>query len=489
MKDRIARSVFWIVWSRGGIQTLAFLSTLLVARLLHPSDYGLMALAGIWIGSIELLAEMGLGAAVVQFRDLDERELNACFWVTIGVASIGYAILWIAAPAIATWFTAPALTKVLRVAGLTLPMVAIRVVPDALLRKHLHLDKVAKAEIVAGLVTIPTMLGLAWAGAGVWALVAGALSIQWVQTLVTLAFAKWKPGLKVDGPRVRQILRYSAAAVGTRVNWGLLSQTDALVLGKVSGEVTLGFFSMAMRLATLPVTKLTVVATHLATPIMAELQADREAMRESFLRGLRLVACLTVPACIGLALVAPDLIPVVLTEKWAPAIPLVQILCLYALIRSVDTLMPPVLFARYRARYLFWWTAALLVIMPIAFWIGARSWGALGVALSWVLVYPFITARMAGEAMREMHVSWRVLWEQIKPVMEAALLMATVVLVIQWSIPGTDHSSRILRLLCASGLGAIVYGLYIFRYNGGVFTEIAEVTGWVVGRRPLTTSK
>lgn len=490
MKDRIARSVYWMVWSRGGVQTLSFLGTLLVARLLAPGDYGLMALAGIWVSSIELLADMGLGVAIVQFPDLDHRELNACFWVTMSVACTGYAALFAAAPAISLWFSAPALTSVLRVAGLTLPLVAFRVVPDGLLRKGLALDKVCQAEIVAGLITIPVMVGLALAGAGVWALVAGALSVPLIQTIVTFFFARWKPGLQVAGPRIREILRYSVASLGARISWSALQQTDALVLGKVAGEVVLGFYSMAMRLATLPVAKITLVANQLAVPIMAELQKDRDAMRASFVRGLRLVLVLTVPLCIGAALVAPDLIPLVLTEKWRPVVPLLQVLSLYALIRSVDTLLPPVLFARYRAPYLFWWTMTLLVVMPGAFWAGAAWKGALGVAFAWVLVYPFFTVRMAGQALREMQLTWSSLFEHIRPILGAGLLMAGAVIAVRWSIPAASSHERLIKLIIATGLGALVYGLAIFRRGGPVFSEVLEVVGWIFRRNhPLATPK
>ncbi len=490
MRDRIARSVFWMVWSRGGVQILSFVGTLMVARLLSPRDYGLMALAGIWIGSIELLAEMGLGAAVVQFRDLDDRELNACFWVTMGVASLAYGALSMAAPAIAAWFAAPALTEVLRVAGLTLPLVAIRVVPDGLLRKRLALDKISQAEIVAGVITIPVTVGLAWAGAGVWALVAGALSLPLVQTVVTFCFAHWRPGLQVTGPRIREILRYSVATLGARVSWAVFQQTDALVLGKVAGEAVLGLYSMAMRLATLPVSKVSVVANQLAMPIMAELQADRDAMRASFLRGLRLVACLTVPLCVGAALVAGDLIPVVLTEKWLPAVPVLQVLCIYALIRSVDALFPPVLFARYRVTYLFWWTVALLLVMPVGFWAGAAWSGALGAALAWVVVYPLAMVPMARQALRELELGWKGMWEQVRAVVDAALLMTVAVVVVYWTIPGTDSPTRLVRLFVASVAGALVYGFGIFRRGGLVFREMEEVMGWIFRRgHPLTTSK
>ena len=104
MKDRIAKSVFWMTWSRIALQSVSFASTIVVARLLTPTDYGLMALAAIWTGIIALLAELGLGAAIVQFRNLDDRELNSCFWLTMSVATLGYGALYLATPAIANWF-------------------------------------------------------------------------------------------------------------------------------------------------------------------------------------------------------------------------------------------------------------------------------------------------------------------------------------------------------------------------------------------------
>src|SRR5213593_2952179 len=107
MRDRIAKAVCWLVWSKGAIQTLTFLTTLAVARLLDPSDYGLLALAGIWTGIIAMLSELGLGSAIIQFRDLEERELNSSFWLCMGVAVLGYLGLCAASPHIASWFGSP----------------------------------------------------------------------------------------------------------------------------------------------------------------------------------------------------------------------------------------------------------------------------------------------------------------------------------------------------------------------------------------------
>ncbi len=490
MKDRIAKSVFWIAWSRGALQIVSFLSTLIVARLLSPADYGLMALAMIWTSTLALISEMGVDTAIVQFRDLEERELNACFWLTMCVAGVGYLALYAAAPAIAAWFASPRLSDVLRVVGLTLPLVAFRVIPGGLLRKRLAFDKVSQAEIASTVVSIPLVLGMAWVGFGVWALVAGALAMPLVQGIASFWFVRWWPGLRVGGRRLQEILRYSLTTLGANVSWAVYYEADSFVLGTVSGEVVLGFYSMARQLAILPVTKVSVAVNQLAMPVMAELQADLRAMRASFLRVLRMVACLTVPLCIGMALVADDLVWIALGDKWLSIVPVLQVLCFYALIRSLDNLLPPVLFARYRAAFLFWWTVGLLLVMPFVFWAGAAWMGAVGVAMAHLVVYPFLMAWMARQVFSELDIGWRTIWDQVRPVVGAVLVMVGVVLVIRWTIPGSDFVNRLLRLTLASGMGALVYGFGIIWRGGPIAGEFREVAGWLLRpRTPVAAGK
>src|SRR5437016_3114570 len=197
MEHRLARPFFWLVWSRGVIQAISFISTLFVTRLLSPEEFGLMALASFWVGTVALLSETGLGDTIVQFRDLEKRELNACFWLALGVAITGYVSLYVTAPLIAGWLAAPALTKILRVAGLSLPFTAIATVPDSLLRKGLRLDKVSQAELLSAIAGVPVVLGMAWAGAGVWALIAGVLLKPLIQGCATFWFVQWWPGLQL----------------------------------------------------------------------------------------------------------------------------------------------------------------------------------------------------------------------------------------------------------------------------------------------------
>lgn len=480
MKDRIARSVFWMVCPRGAVQVVSFLATLAVARLLHPADYGLMALAVMWTYPLALVAELGLGPAIVQFRDLDQRELNLCFWLSMAVAGAGYVAIYAAAPGLAAWFGSPALSDVLRVAGLGLPVAAARIVPESLLRKRLELDRVSQAEIAATLAAVPVMLGMAAAGAGVWALVAGNLLMPLVQGAVIFGFVRWRPGLRLGSERLSPFLRFGLATLGTRVGWAAYQQADSLVLGKISGGVALGFYSMAKQLALLPVDKVSVVVNQLASPLMAELQADRRAMRGSFLRAVRLAGCLAIPLSAGTALVADDLVLVALTEKWLPAVPVLQVLCLFALIRSIDVLLPPVLFARYRAGFLFWWVGSLLLVMPLAFWLGARLIGALGVALASLAVYPLLMLWMAREALRELEAGARMVWEELRPVVLAVAVMAGAVLLARWALPVSGLPHRWLRLAVATGAGALAYAGTLAWRGGPLMGELAEVARWLL---------
>jgi O-antigen/teichoic acid export membrane protein len=488
MEDRIARSFFWLVWLRGAMQLVSFLTTLVIARLLAPADYGLMALAAVWTSGIAGVAELGLGAAIVQFPDLEERELNTCFWLVAGTTGVWYLALYASAPTIAAWFAIPSLADVLRVAGLSLPLVAIRTVPDALLRKRLELNRISQGEAASLVVGLPVVLGLAWSGAGVWALVAGTLVMPLVQNIVSFWFVGWRPGLRIGSRRLREILRYSLAFLGARVGWAVYQQIDAVVLGKISGQTVLGIYSMAKVLATLPVDKVSVIANQLAFPIMAGLQTDRSAMRDGFLRGLRLVACTTVPLCVGAALVADDLVSIAFTDKWQPMVPLLRVLCVFGLIRSLDVLLPPVLFARYRTAFLFGWTVVLLLVMPFAFLTGAVSFGAAGVALALIVVYPIIMAWMAREALRELGIGVKMLWYHLRPIIAATLMMAALVLAVRWTIPGSDFADTLARLVLAVSLGGLVYASVILRFGGPLASEIARVTGWLRGRS-LTVAK
>ena len=479
MRNRIARATFWVVWSRGVMQGISLISTLIIARLLSPEAFGLMAFAAVWTGALAFVAELGLGAAIVQFRDLRDAELNACFWLITGLSILGYVALYASAPAIATLFANDALSGFLRVVALTVPLVAVRIVPESLLRKELRLDKISQAEIAAMLAYIPVVIGLAAAGAGAWALAAGVLVQALVLALAIHSFARWRPGLNLAGGKVRPLLAFGTARLGAAACWVAYQQADVLVLGKVCGGFVLGLYTMALQISQLPVEKISAVVNQLAFPVMAELQADRAAIRAVVLRGLRLVACVTFPLCVGVTLLADDLVLVALTGKWSGAVPILRLLSLYALVRSLGVLLAPALLASYRARFLFAYNLVLLLVMPLAFWIGAVRWQAIGVAAAWLVVYPVVMVRMVREVLTEIGLSWRALARHLWPPVMATLAMVAVMAPALWAMASWAGTFVAVRLVLTGVAGVGVYAGILFRFHPSTTLEIRELIGWL----------
>ena len=462
---------------------MSFISTILVARWLSPSDYGLMALAGVWIAVIVMMTELGLGSAIVQFRDLSREELNGCFWLSLGLATLSYFAIFAAAPFIGGWFDSPRLPLVLQVSSLSIPLGAIRTVPDSLLRKNLSLDKISQAEIIAGVVTIPLVLSMAWAGLGVWALVIGTVSIPFVQSAATFWYLRWVPGIAVSSERLMAIMRFSLSIIGSRFCWATYAQADTFVLGKIAGDTVVGLYSMGKQIATLAVSKISTAVNQLATPVMAELQSDQAGMRHAFMKGLRIVSCVTFPICIGMMIVAEDLVSVVLTEKWLSIVPVLKILCIYGLVRSLDVLFPPVLLAKYRTSFLLWYGMILLVVMPIAFYAGALASEGVGVACVWVGVYPLLASRMVHEVLTALGLRWVDLWNQIEAAVWPTALMVVTIMPIQlWVLP-SQFMNPLSRLLTVSCLGAIVYFAGLYYRGGQPRQDMLMVIAWAARSR------
>jgi O-antigen/teichoic acid export membrane protein len=216
---------------------------------------------------------------------------------------------------------------------------------------------------------------------------------------------------------------------------------------------------------------------------MAKLQNDYDRMRSSFLRIIRLVACVTVPMSLILALEADDVVKMLLGNKWSETVPIVQITCMVAVVRSVEVLFPPVLFACYRGKFLFFWTMALIAIMPLFFWAGAEWDGAFGVAAVWVAIYPIFVTVLAREGIKELRMEWSTVIRQIIPVITAALMMGLAVIALRAMIPGTDTAAIVSRLVLSGLISLVVYGIGIMVQSRSLFAEVREICEWVVRPR------
>jgi hypothetical protein len=261
-------------------------------------------------------------------------------------------------------------------------------------------------EIAAVLPSIPVVIGLAAAGAGVWALAAQVLMQALIRTLGMYTFARWRPGLTLAGGKLRPLLRFGTTRLSTAACYIAYQQADVLVLGKVCGSFALGLYTVALQISQLPVEKISAVVNQLAVPVMAELQADRAAVRAVVLRGLRLVASVTLPLCVAVMLLADDLVLVALTDKWSGAIPVLRLLSLYALSVRSRCSFPQHCSPRIGlgSCSLTIWCCCWSCRWPSG---SARSTGRRsGVAAAWLVVYPLVMVWLVREALQEIGLSW-----------------------------------------------------------------------------------
>jgi O-antigen/teichoic acid export membrane protein len=239
---------------------------------------------------------------------------------------------------------------------------------------------------------------------------------------------------------------------------------------------------MADDLAHLPGTKITPVINMLSSPVMAELQTNIDAMREAFYRTVRLTVAIVVPMSAGIALLAEDMVAGLLGPKWLPAVPLIRLISFYAAVRAMDVVLPSVLFARRRERFLFWYCLVLLILMPAAAILGAIWDGAAGMILFYTPAYCAVMIFMAREALAELKGKFSELWSQTWAIMAATAAMTVVVLVLGALASPTQVGSPLIRLVLFCTAGAVTYCAVLFAIGSPVISESIEVAGWVFGR-------
>ena len=183
---------------------------------------------------------------------------------------------------------------------------------------------------------------------------------------------------------------------------------------------------------------------------------------------------------------AHDLVYVLLTEKWNQAVPALQILCIYAAVQSIGVLLPPVLMATFRSQFLFGYTFALLIIMPIAFFLGAAWGGAVGVALAWVTIYPLLMFRMAHEALSELGISLRVLFQHLSSLIAATACMASVLVLVRWTLSTLPSELAMVKLIVMTTIGILAYATSLFFLDLSMWQELQQVRAWAFGRGPVT---
>lgn len=377
----VTRATFWSGLERtvNRLATLAIF--IMLGRLLAPEHFGLAALAGAFTSLVEIFVDQGFSKALVQRRSLSRAALDTAFWTAaatgVGLTAAGV----LAAPLVAQVLGEQTLVGVIRWLSAGFLFTALSTTQQALLQRAFAFRTLAVRRLSATVVGGVVGIALAAQGAGVWALVGQTLARALVGTVVLWAAASWRPGLAVSRGEFAELFRFGVNVVGIEFLNFFTRQGDSLLIGTVLGPVALGYYTVATRVLSVMIEVLVGTINQVVTPTFSRLQDDPAATRRAFYGAIRLCQAVALPAFVGVAVLAPELLTVAFGPRWAPSAPVLQALALLGGIQSSTYFDRGVLFAAGRPHIELRLTLAATIGNLVAFAL-AMPWGIVGIAVA-----------------------------------------------------------------------------------------------------------
>lgn len=327
LKDKTVKGVIWSSIDRFSAQGIQFVFSILIARLLLPEDYGVIAMLNIFLAVSQTFIDSGFGSALIRKIDRTETDFSTVFYFNIAVAFVFYLILFFSASAIANFYETPLLESVTKVVALNLIINSLSGIHNAKLSIAIDFKSRAKISIITTLLTGAVGLWMAYAGYGVWALVVQNLFSSVLRTVMLWIIVKWYPKLIFSWKSFKELFSYGSKLLASGLLDTLYNNIYTLVIGKVFTPSTLGVYSKASALAEFPSSNITGVLQGVTFPVLSTIQNEEERLADAYKRFLRLSAFIVFPLMVGLSAVADPFIRLALTDKWEGAIILLQIIC------------------------------------------------------------------------------------------------------------------------------------------------------------------
>ena len=369
-------------------QTVTWVIMLMVLRLLAPEDYGLMAISTVIIVIVASVADLGMGAALIQAPTLGRDELQKIAGIVIGLNLAMGLLVVLAAPLAAAAFGDDRLTLIIRALALQFPLNALCTVPQALARRDMNFKWLAWIELAVGLASNLCTLALAWIGAGVWALVLGTLAGAGLRAvLLFLGGKSVRPVFRLNG--IKRHVGFGGVLTANVLAWQTISQSDMLIAGRLLTQEAVGAYAVAFQLATLPMKKIMGIVNQVAFPTVARLQGELPRLRARLLDASRLLTFVSVPAAWGISAVAPEFVRLAFGERWAGVVFPLQVVSLVVPFRMLDSMLYHAVLGLGKLTVNVQNTIVTAAVLLPAFLIGTQ-WGINGLASAWLLGLPII---------------------------------------------------------------------------------------------------
>jgi PST family polysaccharide transporter len=369
--------------SQGVKIALQFLSVIVLARLLVPEDFGLVAAVGPVVAFVALFQNLGLQQAVVQRLEIGQTQLNRMFWIMAAVGLACTAAVVLASPAVAWFYGDERMRDITILAGLPLLIGSMSGLPLSLLNRNLRFGQLALVDVLSALSGFLAAAAGAWYGLSYWSLLIGSAASAAVALVAAWWWSRWTPG-RPDFAIDRDIMSFGANLTGFNLVNFFARNLDNILIGKYSGAIELGYYDRAYKLLLFPIQNIITPLSRVMIPLLARVQDDKPRFRDVYLQTVWVLAFVTVPGVAALVFTADQVVAILFGEKWLSVAPIFAWLGLAGLVQSVGNTTGWVFICQGETRTMFRWGVYAAGTTIAAFAVGL-PWGAVGVAAAYAI--------------------------------------------------------------------------------------------------------
>jgi O-antigen/teichoic acid export membrane protein len=455
MHSRVRRGVAWTGGSQISAQLIRMAGAIAVARLLTPEEYGLAMLALVFASLVLVFSDLALGAALVQRKELTERDRSTAFWVSVAAGAAFTVVGVLLSGPIASLYGEPDAQQLLAVLSASFFLTAIGATQQSLLLRDMAWARLELMTLAATLLSVLAAVVVAASGGGAWAIIAQQLVAAAASSALFWFVSRWRPRFTFSRASMRDLWGFSGFLVGHRLLFYLHQNADRFLIGRALGAAQLGVYAVAYNVMLAPASRIGGPIQRVLAPAFSRMQEEPERIAAAWARVTRLIGAIVIPSLVGLIVVAPDFVPVVLGEQWHAAVPIVQILAWVGILQALQTPNVDILMARDRTSTLFRYSVGFTVAHITAFVIGLH-WGVKGVAVAYAISSTLVEPVLTYLTARALGVSPFTTLRAVLGVGRAALAMAAAVLVTRLALIDAGVSAG-PRLAACIAVGGIVF--------------------------------
>ncbi len=464
LKNRSLKGGAITLTTQGILFSIQIGSTIVLARLLTPQDYGIISMVTAITGFACIFSDLGLSLATIQRTNINHRQVSNLFWINLGLGSVITLIVAAASPIIAWFYDTPQLLWVTAALSLNFLITGLSIQHKALLNRQMQFFTIAKVQIFSTLLGITVAIFMAMHGFRYWALVLNTLTISASSVVGFWLASRWWPDFPKQNSGVRSMLKFGSDIAGFNTINYFSRNFDNILIGRFYGSGTLGLYSKAYQLLMLPITNLRDPLNKVALPSLSRLQHDPSLYRNYYMKFISVLAFVSMPLVAFMFVCSDNIIRLILGQQWINASDLFKILALSAFIQPVGRTWDVVLISSGKSRKYFWWGVFSAIVTMISFLAGL-PWGAKGVAISYAIANYLLLYPSLLYAFNNSPINVKDFFAAIYKPFIASLAMTAICFFLQSYIRETSDT-YVLTIVFVAGFA--VYLLAIMTFSGGV---------------------